>query len=113
VSVEVSKSQHKYVIGPRGSTIAEILQETGVSVEMPPSDVATDTITLRGPQDKLGQALSMVYMKANSVRSATVCAPAWIHKYIIGRKGANIRAMTQDLPKVIYMFNIERRSLSN
>lgn len=100
VSVEVSKSQHRYVIGPRGSTIAEILQETGVSVEMPPSDVATDTITLRGPQDKLGQALSMVYTKANSVRSATVCAPAWIHKYIIGRKGANIRSMTQDLPKV-------------
>jgi hypothetical protein len=55
VSVEVSKSQHKYVIGPRGSAIAEILQETGVSVEMPPSDTPTDTITLRGPHDKLGQ----------------------------------------------------------
>ena len=54
VSVEVPKSQHKYVIGPRGSTIAEILQETGVSVEMPPPDSPKDTITLRGPQDKLG-----------------------------------------------------------
>ncbi|XP_059485488.1 vigilin [Neocloeon triangulifer] len=106
VSVEVSKSQHKYVIGPRGNTIAEILQETGVSVEMPPSDIATDTITLRGPQDKLGQALSMVYLKANSVRTATVGAPAWIHKYIIGRKGANIRSMTQDLPKVHVEFTV-------
>jgi polyribonucleotide nucleotidyltransferase len=38
VSVEVKKSQHKYVIGPKGTTIAEILEETGVSVEMPPSD---------------------------------------------------------------------------
>lgn len=55
VSVEVPKSQHKYVIGPRGSTISEILQTTGVSVEMPAPDSATGTITLRGPQEKLGQ----------------------------------------------------------
>lgn len=53
--MEVPKSQHKYVIGPRGSTIQEILKETGVSVEMPPSDSSTGTITLRGPHDKLGQ----------------------------------------------------------
>ena len=38
VSVEVKKSQHRYVIGPKGTTIAEILEETGVSVEMPTSD---------------------------------------------------------------------------
>jgi hypothetical protein len=54
VSVEVPKSQHKYVIGHRGNTIAEILQTTGVSVEMPPNDSSTGTITLRGPHDKLG-----------------------------------------------------------
>ncbi|KAK2586764.1 hypothetical protein KPH14_011792 [Odynerus spinipes] len=100
VSVEVSKSQHKYVIGPRGSTIAEILQLTGVSVEMPASDSATGTITLRGPQEKLGQALDKVYEKANSVRTAVVEAPVWIHKYIIGRKGVNIKKITQEMPKV-------------
>lgn len=54
MSVEVPKSQHKYVIGHRGSTIAEILQTTGVSVEMPPNDSTTGTITLRGPHEKLG-----------------------------------------------------------
>lgn len=54
MSVEVPKSQHKYVIGPKGATIAEILQLTGVSVEMPPGDSGTGTITLRGPQNKLG-----------------------------------------------------------
>lgn len=100
VSVEVRKSQHKHVIGHRGNTIAEILQTTGVSVEMPPNDSNTGTITLRGPHDKLGLALSMVYEKAHSVLTATVDAPNWIHKYIIGRKGANIRRVTQDLTKV-------------
>ncbi|KRT83784.1 K Homology domain containing protein, partial [Oryctes borbonicus] len=100
VSVEVNKSQHKYVIGPRGSTIAEILQKTGVSVEMPPSESSTGTITLRGPHDKLGIALGIVYSKANSVSATDVDAPAWIHKYIIGRKGANIKEITKDSPKV-------------
>nr|CAI5828480.1 unnamed protein product [Callosobruchus analis] len=100
VSVEVPKSQHKYVIGPKGATIAEILQTTGVSVEMPQSDSAAGTITLRGPHDKLGMALSVVYDKANSVRSSDVDAPSWLHKYIIGRGGAQIREITANLPKV-------------
>ncbi|KAL2733690.1 vigilin isoform X1 [Vespula squamosa] len=100
VSVEVPKSQHKYVIGPRGSTIAEILQLTGVSVEMPAPDSTTGTITLRGPQEKLGQALDKVYEKANSVRTASIEAPVWLHKYIIGRKGVNIKKVTQEMPKV-------------
>jgi hypothetical protein len=43
----VRKSQHKYVIGPKGAGIAEILQESGVSVEMPPTDSDKETITLR------------------------------------------------------------------
>lgn len=47
VSVEVRKSQHKYIIGPKGAGIAEILQESGVSVEMPPTDSDKETITLR------------------------------------------------------------------
>ncbi|XP_076054775.1 satellite-binding protein 1 Dp1 [Oratosquilla oratoria] len=100
VSVEVRKSQHKYVVGSRGSHIAEILQETGVSIEMPSADSLSETISLRGPADKLGPALTMVYAKANSVVSADVEAPLWQHKFIIGRKGVNIRQITQDLTKV-------------
>ena len=42
----------------------------------------------------------MVYAKANSVVTADVEAPLWLHKFIIGRKGANIRQITADLPKV-------------
>lgn len=50
-------------------------------------------------------ALNMVYEKANSVQTATVEAPNWLHKYIIGRKGVQIRKITQDLPKVIILFS--------
>lgn len=40
--------------------------------------------------------------KANSVKTATVDAPTWIHKYIIGKNGSNIKKITQDLSKVTY-----------
>jgi len=100
VSVEVKKSQHKYVIGPRGNTINEILADTGVFVEMPSSESTSETITLRGPQEKLGSALAKVFEKANSVVTYEITCPNWLHKYIIGRKGASIQKLTNDIPKV-------------
>lgn len=112
VSIEVKKSQHKYVIGPRGGTLQEILSMTGVSVEMPPLDSDLETITLRGEPDKLGGALTQVYEKASSVVSADVGAPRWLHRFIIGRKGQNIRKITQDLPKVHVEFSDEKDSVS-
>ncbi|XP_060078333.1 vigilin-like [Ylistrum balloti] len=100
VSVEVRKSQHKYIIGPRGNGVHEILAATGVSVEVPPVDSSLETITLRGEQDKLGPALTMVYSKANSVVFAEVMAATWLHKYVIGRQGANVRRITEQFSKV-------------
>ncbi|XP_055915832.1 vigilin isoform X1 [Eupeodes corollae] len=100
VSVEVAKAQHRYVIGPKGSTIQEIFLLTGVSVEMPPSDSPVETITLRGPQNALGNALTVVYEKANSVKSFEMDAPNWIHRYVIGKKGANMKELEIDCPNV-------------
>lgn len=100
VSVEVRKSQHKYVIGPRGNNLHEILATTGVSVEVPVLDSPSETITLRGEQDKLGPALTMVYSKANSVVFAEVHAKDWLHKYIIGKKGSTVQKLTANFPKV-------------
>lgn len=100
VSVEVPKAQQKYVIGSKGSTIQAIFRDTGVYVEVPPMDANTDSIMLRGPHDKMGAALAMVYEKANSVRCVIIEAPAWIHKYIIGKKGANISKLRADSANV-------------
>lgn len=100
VSVEVSKSQHKYVVGPRYVNIQEILANTGVSVEVPDPSSPSETITLRGEQIKLGVALTEVYSKANSVVFDDVAAPAWLHRFIIGRKGTNIKEITENFPAV-------------
>lgn len=107
VGVEVPRAQHKYIVGPKGATIQEILAMTGVSVEMPASDAPNDTITLRGPQDKLGNALSVVYQKANSVRNVTLECPQWIHKYIIGREGSCIKEITSQYPNLHVEFSSE------
>ncbi|GFU00580.1 vigilin [Nephila pilipes] len=107
ISVEVPKHQHKYIIGPRGQTIQKVLQETGVSVEMPPPDVQSDSITLRGKQVKLGPALTLLYSKANCVKTEHMGDLSWLHKYVIGNKGANMKHMIQDLSKVQADFSDE------
>ncbi|GFS76295.1 vigilin [Nephila pilipes] len=89
-----------YIIGPPGQNIQEILQETNVSFDLPPPDVQSDTITLRGEQAKLDPALTLVYSKANSVKTEYMDIPSWLHKYIIGKKDANIKHVTRDLSKV-------------
>jgi hypothetical protein len=50
---------------------------TGVSVEVPTQD-SVETITLRGEQDKLGPALTMVYSKV-SLCLAVSCILIAIH----------------------------------
>lgn len=100
VSVEVKKSQHKYVVGPRYANIQEILAKTGVSVEVPDLNSPSETITLRGEQEKLGSALTEVSTKANSVIFEDVQAPAWLHRFIIGKKGSNIKEITENFPTV-------------
>ena len=75
----------RYVIGPKGSAINE----------MPSNDTDSETITLRGPQEKLGLALTKVYERANSVTNLTIDCPSWLHKYIIGKKGAGIDQLFQ------------------
>uniref|UniRef100_A0A915KBY2 K Homology domain-containing protein n=1 Tax=Romanomermis culicivorax TaxID=13658 RepID=A0A915KBY2_ROMCU len=93
VAVQIDKKQHKFIIGHQRSGLAEILKETGVSVEVPPEDSNSNEITLRGDGTKLGAALALVYTKASSILPATIECPSWLHRYIIGPKGSGIRAI--------------------
>jgi len=106
VSIEVRKTQHKYIIGQQANNLYEILDKTGVSVEVPFLESSSETITLRGEQLSLGSALTLVYEKANSVVIQEINVPAWMHRFIIGKKGANVRAISTDLPKVQIDFRV-------
>lgn len=69
-------------------------------MEVPPAESDSSTITLRGEPHLLGQALSAVYQKANSVVTYEVSAPSWLHRFIIGKQGANIKKLMNEVPKV-------------
>jgi len=94
----VNKKQHKYVIGPRGAGLQEVMATFNVSVEVPPLDSDSSVITLRGEPQALGNALSMVYTKANSVISYEISCPAWLHRFIIGKGGSGIKKVINLLP---------------
>ena len=47
-------------------------------------------------------------LQANSVVITEVAAPAWLHRFIIGRKGATIQSITQDLPKTHIEFTADQ-----
>lgn len=48
-----------------------------------------------GESQQLGPALSAVYTKANSVVSFELPAPSWLHRFIIGKQGANIKKVSK------------------
>ena len=47
MNVTIPKAQHRYVIGPQGSGLQDILKQTNVSVEVPPENSDSQSITLR------------------------------------------------------------------
>jgi polyribonucleotide nucleotidyltransferase len=100
VTCKVARAQHRYIIGSQRSGLSEILKETGVSVEVPPEDDECDTITLRGDPARLGDALTLVYAKASSVITAEVPCPAWLHKFLIGPKGATLQTIVTSKERV-------------
>lgn len=87
-----------------GQTLQEIFEETGVSVEMPSSDSNSETITLRGEQEKLGPALTVLYEKAHSEIDAEIEVASWYHKYILGPKGQKFQDISQDFQEVHISF---------
>ncbi|OZC06636.1 hypothetical protein X798_06373 [Onchocerca flexuosa] len=100
VTCQVTRAQHRYVVGPQRRGLAEILKATGVSVEVPPEEEDSDTITLRGDPTKLGEALAMVYAKASSVITAEITCDPWMHKFLIGPKGATLENLVPNKDKV-------------
>jgi predicted PilT family ATPase len=108
LTAKVPKAQHRFVIGRKGVNLQEIMEKTGVVVEIPKQEEETDEIVLRGPQQNLVHALTYVYEKANSIIQTTVTCPYWLHRHIIGRKGKGLKDITDkcnaDMSKVQISF---------
>ena len=91
MEINVDQKQHRFVIGNKGKNIQDVLRDTGVSVEVPSQEKNSNVIILRGEQTQMGAALTQVYANASSHQDAFVEAPEWMHRLLIGQKGATIR----------------------
>ncbi|OTF83867.1 Vigilin-like protein [Euroglyphus maynei] len=111
VSIEVKKAQHKYIVGPKKNTLNEIMEQTGVSVEMPASDSSVETIVLRGESEKLANALAVLYQKAHSETEEEIAVPGWIHRHILGPKGTKFQELSLEFPKVNVSFETDENRI--
>ncbi|KAL7753942.1 hypothetical protein RI367_000874 [Sorochytrium milnesiophthora] len=70
LQVSIPKRQRKFLIGPKGAHLQELLETTGCFVTLPKPTDATDNVTVHGPQKALVEALQFVIAKANSTATA-------------------------------------------
>ncbi|CAI2327293.1 unnamed protein product [Caenorhabditis sp. 36 PRJEB53466] len=105
ITVQVARTQHRYIVGQSRSGIHEVLQKTGVVVEVPPEDSNSDQITLIGAANDLAKALALVIERASSVVTQSIAAPNWLHKHLIGPKGATLAALVPNRGSVQIEFD--------
>lgn len=48
--------------------------------------------------------LTKLYEKANSMTIETVECPGWMHRFLIGKNGSNLRELIEDNEKVLVNF---------
>jgi len=109
LAIQITKSQHKLIIGKNGSTVQDIFKDYDVYVQVPKSDSPSETIYLFGEESKLGAALSQVCAKANSIVNIKIDVPSWLHRHMIGEKGANISKITADYPNTHVKFEPDNK----
>jgi len=109
LAIQITKSQHKLIIGKNGSTVQEIFKEFDVYVQVPKLDIPSETIYLYGEEAKLGPALSMVCAKANSIVNVKIDVASWLHRYLIGEKGTHISKITADYPGTHVKFEADNK----
>ena len=66
------RGQHQFIVGERGMSPHEFLQETGCVVILPPSHMDTEDITVLGPPDKIAGGLDKATALASELLSASV-----------------------------------------
>uniref|UniRef100_A0A671R3K8 Vigilin n=1 Tax=Sinocyclocheilus anshuiensis TaxID=1608454 RepID=A0A671R3K8_9TELE len=98
------KAFHPFIAGAYNQLVQEVSQETGARISIPPPSVPKDEIVITGEKEAVATAIARIRAiyedKAKSVIVVEVIAPAWLHRFIIGKKGQNISRITQQLPKV-------------
>lgn len=78
-AIGIPKRQHKYFLDKNGATVKEILEKSGCTVELPSLNDSSDNVTIRGPEKRLINGLTLVMEMAQAVH-VNVLDLADLHK---------------------------------
>jgi predicted PilT family ATPase len=70
----IERGRHQFLVGDRGGSLHDFLEETGCSIVMPPSTDDSETVYIVGPPNKLEQGISKLEDLAASMTMATADA---------------------------------------
>ncbi|KAF2098338.1 hypothetical protein NA57DRAFT_77128 [Rhizodiscina lignyota] len=70
--MDVERGRHQFIVGNRGPSLQDFLEETGCSVILPPPGDDSEVLTIVGPADKIEAGMNKVMDLATSMSMASV-----------------------------------------
>jgi predicted PilT family ATPase len=90
----IERGRHQFIVGERGNSLHDFLEETGCSIVMPPSSDDSETVYIVGPPSKIEQGINKLEDLAASMTMATADAAR-------EHKGANSQAHAHNLTQYL------------
>jgi predicted PilT family ATPase len=90
----IERGRHQFIVGDRGGSLHDFLEETGCSIVLPPSSDDSETVYIVGPPNKIEQGINKLEDLAASMTMATADAAR-------EHKGANAQAHAHNLTQYL------------
>ncbi|KAL8759535.1 MAG: hypothetical protein Q9184_003581 [Pyrenodesmia sp. 2 TL-2023] len=104
----INRGQHQFIIGDKGTSLDDLLEETGCSIILPPGTDDTEMLTITGPYDKIDFAVDRVMSLATSMHMASIDIAKQHASAAVGAQ-VHARALTQYLQQRQAIEQLERR----
>lgn len=104
----INRGQHQFIVGDMGSSLHDLLDETGCSVILPPDTDDTEMLTITGPYDRIDSAIEKVMGLATSMHMASIDI-AKQHASAPAGAQVHARALTRYLQQRQVIDQLERR----
>lgn len=70
--IPVPRGQHQFIVGDRGNSLHDFLQETGCAIILPPDSDDSEMVTITGPPENIEQGINKIIDMASSMQSSNV-----------------------------------------
>ena len=104
----INRGQHQFIIGDKGTSLHDLLQETGCAVILPPHSDDTEMLTIVGPQDQIDSGIDKVMNLATSMQMSSVDIARQHANAPLGSQ-AHARVLTRYLQEREIIQRLERK----